>query len=318
MNTPNSRGVKFLSAAIAISALLSAPACAQEKDKRSIIRRRKFFCLTWRLMRAAGLKISHGHNVTARAGYDNQPSFTPNSQSFLYSRSGDYETDIFEYFIDSNTHKQLTYTKTSEFSPNASPDNKTISFVTDGPGANQNIAHIKRSRLSLQKPLLPGNSLREPIGYYSWDHSNGNVLFWSRYGYNITLTHADKQIASYITGDAVPSTPYVIPGSHNFSFVHQQGNGQMWIKELNPNTNAVRPLTPTVGANANYGWTPDASILMIENDTLYRWKEGSGSGWNKVADLSKHGIKGAARLNVSPDGKRLAIVGQAAEASANE
>ncbi|MGJ8562414.1 MAG: hypothetical protein ACSHXY_02570 [Alphaproteobacteria bacterium] len=256
--------------------------------------------------------ISNARNVTGLAAYENQPSFTPDSSSFLFSRSDEYQTDVYEYLIASKTTRRITRTATNEFSPVASPDNKTISFVTDGPGANQNIAKVTRARPELEKKLLPGSSMREPTGYYSWDHVSGNVLFWSRYGFNVTLTHADKEEAHYVSGNAVPSTPYVIPGTSNFSFVHRQGNGSVWIKELNPVTKAVRPLTPVVGANANYGWAPDGSIMMIEAGTLYRWMEGTDGGWKVVADLADHGIKEAARLAVSPDGTKLAIVGQPA------
>lgn len=253
--------------------------------------------------------ISNALNVTGQAAYENQPSFTPDGSSFLFSRSDDYQTDVYEYEIASGTTRQITTTPTNEFSPVASPDNQTISFVTDGPGANQNIATITRVKPTEQKALLPGNALREPTGYYSWDHATGNVLFWSRYGFNVTLTHTEKEQSHYVTGNAVPSTPYVIPGTRNFSFVHRQGNGQMMIKELNPETKAVRPLTPAVGSNANYGWAPDRSIFMIEADRLYRWREGVSEGWGEISDLSEHGIKGAARLAISPDGTKLAIVG---------
>lgn len=287
----------------------SVPALAQDAAEREKANfpNTDIFLLDLTLGESAS--VTNARNVTGQAAYENQPSFTPGSTSFLFSRSDDYQTDVYEYDIVNRTTRQITASATNEFSPVATPDNQTISFVTDGPGANQNVATITRAKPGEQKALLPGSSLREPTGYYSWDHATGNVLFWSRYGFNVTLTHADKEQAHYVSGNAVPSTPYVIPGTQNFSFVHRQGNGQMMIKELNPETKAVRPLTPTVGSNANYGWAPDRSIMMIERDVLYRWSEDDEQGWDTVADLSDHGIKDAARLAVSPDGTKLAIVG---------
>ncbi len=256
--------------------------------------------------------LSNGRNVTARSGYDNQPSFTPDSQSFLFARGDDYQTDIFEYDIKTQTIKQITGTPTNEFSPMASPDNRVISFVTGGPNAIQNIAKISRAAPNDMTYILPGKALREPVGYYSWNRESGHVLFWSRYGFNVTLTHTDKNLSHYVSGDAVPSTPHIIPGTSNFSFVHRQGNESVWIKELNPDTKAVRPLAPLKGTNANYGWTPGGDILIIEDAALYRWSEAKGA-WDEIADLTDHGIESAARLSVSPDGLKIAIVGQAVE-----
>ncbi len=253
--------------------------------------------------------VSNGQNVTATAGYENQPCFTSDSRSFLFSKSVDSQTDIFEYFLNSKETKQITASACMEFSPIPSPDNQFISFVTDGEGANQSIWQLNRDAPDKPEWVLRSQPEREPVGYYSWNHETGHMLFWSRYGFNIRLVHESKQLSHYVTGDAVPTTPQIIPGTQNFSFVHRQGNGEVWIKELNPTTKAIRPLTPVAGSNSHYGWAPDGSILMIEDAKLHRWKPDSKKGWQEIAQLNKQGIESATRLNVSPDGKRLAIVG---------
>jgi len=45
---------------------------------------------------------------------------------------------------------------------------------------------------------------------------------------------------------------------------------------------------------------------------VHRWRE-DGEGWELLTDLSGHGIASANRIAVSPDGKRIAIVGLPAE-----
>lgn len=258
----------------------------------------------------AAIEIKNGRNVTARKGYDNQPWFTTDSKSFLFSANhASDRTDVFEYFIDSGETKQVTDSPTQEYSPQISADNKTVSFVTDGETANQSIWSVGRDGKA-SKWLLEHLGEREPVGYYSWNRETGYILFWSRYGYCMKLTHQSKKMSHYVTGNAVPSSPYVIPGTNKFSFVHQQGNGEVWIKEFDPETRAIRPLTTVAGSkNRNYGWTADGSIIMCENDKLHRWHPDSKEGWQEVADLSRFGIKNASRVAVSGDGKHLAIVG---------
>ena len=52
--------------------------------------------------------VANGKNVTARKGYENQPFFTADSSSFLFTQSQGEQTDVFEYFLDSNETKQVT------------------------------------------------------------------------------------------------------------------------------------------------------------------------------------------------------------------
>ena len=120
------------------------------------------------------------------------------------------------------------------------------------------------------------------------------------------LVHESKDLFHYVSGNAVPSSPHIIPGTENFSFLHRQGNGQVWIKELNPTTLAIRPITAVVGNNTHYTWAPDQSIFMLNGTKLHRWKD---KKWSEVADLAKHGIASGTRLAISPDGSKLAVVG---------
>ena len=220
---------------------------------------------------ATAMTVSNSRNVTPRKGYDNQPWFTPESNSFLFSANYDpYRTDVYEYFLESGETKQLTDSPTQEYSPQVSPDNKTISFVTDGETANQSVWFGDRVGQNFQW-LLANQGNREPVGYYSWNRSTGYILYWSRYGFSMRLVHKTKELSHYVTGDAIPTTPHIIPATDNFSFMHQQGNGEVWIKELNPDTLAVRPLTPVIGNSRHYGWTPSGSIVMCDGTKLHRW-----------------------------------------------
>ena len=290
--------------------LLIATAAAQEMDEKKPLELPECDIFLFDLVETSDeMKISNGRNVTERKGYDNQPWFTPDSKSFLFSANQEPDrTDVFEYFIESGETKQVTNSPTQEYSPQVSPDNKTISFVTDGETANQSIWFGDRNFQRFQW-LLQNQGDREPVGYYSWNRSTGYVLFWSRYGFSMRLVHETKPISHYVSGDAIPTTPHIVPGTSNFSFMHQQGNGQVWIKELNPETLAVRPLTPVAGNSRHYGWTPGGRILMCDGTKLVQWLPEFKDGWKPVADLDVFGLMNVTRVAVSPDGKQLAVVG---------
>lgn len=253
--------------------------------------------------------LSEGINVTNRAGYDNQPYFTPDSSSFLYSRDDGTQTDIWEYELATGTHTQVTDLPESEFSPTPSPDGTTISMVFE---RSNSIWQFDRSAPDAPSWVLEAAGVPEPVGYFARNWETGDVIYWSRYGFNVALTNAERQVYHFISGNAVPSTPHLIPGTNRFSFVHRQTNEQMWIKEFDPETRAIRPIAPIFGSNANYTWTPDGAILRIEGTLVNRYREGD-NGWEVIADLADHGIASANRIAVSPDGTHIAIVGLPAE-----
>lgn len=252
------------------------------------------------------ISIANGRNVTKRAGYDNQPWFTPSGNSFLFTANYQPDrTDVYEFELESGEIQQVTDSPDQEYSPQVSEDNQTLSFVTDGETANQSIWSIDREGKNFNW-VLKDLGEREPVGYYAWNRSTKQILFWSRYGFSLQLVDLQKNTARYVTGDAIPVSPQIIPGTTNFSFVHRQGNGEVWIKELNPKTFAIRPLVMIVGANHHYGWTPCGGILMAQGTKLQQWRP--GGKWEAVADFSEFKMQSPTRLAVSPDGKKMAVV----------
>ena len=57
-------------------------------------------------------------------------------------------------------------------------------------------------------------------------------------------------------------------------------------------------------------WTPDGTLLMAVNSTVYRCRLGE-LDWTVVANLEALGLRELSRLAVSPKGDRLAIVAHA-------
>src|SRR5262245_8822220 len=56
-------------------------------------------------------------NITNAPGYDNQPSFTPDSRSILFTSNRDgRQTDIYRYDVASKSTTRVTNTTESEYS----------------------------------------------------------------------------------------------------------------------------------------------------------------------------------------------------------
>ena len=251
-----------------------------------------------------GYALTNGKNVTKRAGYDNQPFFTPDGQSFLYaSQRGEYN-DVYEYVLATSETRQVTDTPDiPEYSPMPNAENTHFTVVRENTVPDQTVWRVARETGESEWAL----GSREPIGYYMFN-ARGEALVWVRYAFVMQLARPGEDAMTFVTGHAAPSTPKLIPGTSAFSFVHRQVNGQSWIKRLDPETLAITPLAPLVGTQIYYGWTMDGTLLTARGATLLSWTPGVSTEWTEVADLEPFGLRGITRLMVSPDNTKIAIV----------
>src|SRR3954465_80562 len=69
-------------------------------------------------------------NITSRPGYDNQPSFTPDSRSVLFtSVREEAEADIYRYDLRTRATSRITSTPESEYSATAAPSSSPTCSV---------------------------------------------------------------------------------------------------------------------------------------------------------------------------------------------
>jgi len=254
-----------------------------------------------------GYRIENGKNITSNIGYDNQPFFTPDGESILFTSGRDgKQPDIYEYFIQTEKTEQVTATESSEFTPKTSPDNKIITFVRDGDiNPDRSVWQLNRESGEYSWAI---NS-KEPVGYYHLNHETGDVLFWSRFGFSVQYLNLKQNLDRFVSGNAVPATPKQIPGTNLFSFVHRQTNEAVWIKSFSPETFAITPIAPFTGDNSDYAWAPNGEIFRAEDNVLYVWKKGEKTDrWTKVQEMSEMFKGEIYRLAISPDGKKIALV----------
>ena len=245
-------------------------------------------------------------NISKNDDYDSQPYFLPSNNALLFASSRDgKQTDIYQYDINTDKLTQLTHSPHSEFSPKPVGSKGRISYVSEGNNPYQSIWQLD---LESGKESWQLNS-KEPVGYYQINEPTGDVLFWSRYGWNVHYLNPSKNVNRFVMGHALPSSPQLIPNSNNFSFVHRQTNGMNWIKAFDPTLFSTTPIAPLFDDNYEYTWSPNGDIVRLNNGKLSLWaKDNKVFRWVDGQDLSDS-VKGKlARLAISSDGKHLAVV----------
>jgi hypothetical protein len=251
------------------------------------------------------IRLGEPFNITDRDGYDNQPSFLPDGRSLLYTSNRGDQTDIYRYFIRTRATRQVTNTSPeSEYSPTVTPAADAFTVVRVEADSTQRLWQFD---LDGHSPRLVFANVK-PVGYQAWGSDHTLVLFVLA----DSATPATLQVADTRTGRAqivayrIGRSLHRVPGRDAVSFTHRVPD--YWIKEMDLESLAVRPVVKLLDGNEHYAWLPDGTAIMGQGSKLYRWGPTAGTQWTEIADLEQAGLGGISRIAVSPDGERLAVV----------
>lgn len=271
--------------------------------------------------RGAGLRIGPPVNISRNSGYDNQPVFTPDGGSILFTsvrggrkpdprNSAASGSDIYRYDIGSDRITQITDTSESEYSPTITPDGGHISVVRVEADGTQRLWRFDRAG---KRPELVLADIK-PVGYHAWVDPVTVALFVL--GQPPTLQVADTrtgraEIRATNIGRSLQRMP-----SGRISFVRRAEGGEhqplvLTIDEFDAASGETRTLVraPAGATQLDTAWTPDGVLLVAFEDRLFSWRSGQAD-LSPAVDLSALGLKGVSRLAVSPAGNRIALVAQ--------
>ena len=257
-------------------------------------------------MRQAGSAVSFGEprNVTQRAGYDNQPSFTPAGDAVLYTVIGaDGQADTWKFTLPDGKPTQVTHTPESEYSPTVTPDGRSFSVIRVEADSAQRLW-----RFPLDGQGAPSLVLEKikPVGYHAWVGDHTLVIFVL--GNPSTLQIADDRTqTSEIVARNVGRALVKVPGRDAVTFLQQARDSASWITDLDVRTKTTRRLMPPPPGADYHVWTPNGALLAASGSRIYVWTDGR---WDVAADFGRWGVRNVSRLAVSPRGNWLAFVAE--------
>ena len=247
-------------------------------------------------------------NITNRTySYDNQPAFTPDSRSLLYTTEYGYgvrvQTEINRYYLSSRRETRITRTEQSEYSPTPVPGDRAFSTIRVEADSTQRIWRFTMQGMD-GEVLLRNLST---VGYHAW--GNETTLLLYLLGSPPTARIADLTTGqSEVVARGVGRSLQKIPNRNAWSFVERISADVGWISELNIGTHEIRRLIRTVGGGEFHAWTPEGVLLMAIGSRIHQWDPELDADWRPVADVENMGIT-VSRITVSPDGSKIAIVG---------
>jgi Tol biopolymer transport system component len=251
------------------------------------------------------LRLGAPVNMSASAGYDNQPSFTPDAAAVLFTsvREGG-QSDIYRYNIAAKNLARLTGAPESEYSALVTPDGahfSTIRVEVDS------VQRLWKFPLAGGAPTVVLEQLR-PVGYHTWVSDTLLALFVL--GSPNTLQIASTRTgASRVVANNIGRSLHTIPGTKLVSFVDKSADPWQ-VSSMNPETGAKVPLVATQGRSEDLAWL-DANTILCSNGTqllISRRLGGAFQSWEVAAELAPLGLSGVSRLAVSGNGNWLALV----------
>lgn len=258
-------------------------------------------------VRDGRLHVGTARNLTARDGYDNQPSWSPDGASLFYtSVREDGQADIYRRDRGDPGNALWRVTRTA-------PESEYSATVMAGGGAISVIRVEADSTQRLWRFPLDGGAPSvilervKPVGYHAWADSVTLALF-------VLGTPNTLQLADIRTGRADTVTTSIgrslhrMPGSGRISFVHKVSRDEWWLSALDPVTRRTVRLVRMPSGVEDHAWMPDGTAVVGDGSVIKTWNPAAGAEWQLVADLAGSGLSQITRLAISPAGDAIAIV----------
>jgi Tol biopolymer transport system component len=252
-----------------------------------------------------GIELLNVRNVSNNEGYDNQPSFISN-EALVFAGNNNGQIDISEYDFNTKLKRWVNAeTEGGEYSPQKFPSSTDVAAVRLDKDGKQRLYRYS-AKTGESSVILEDLQ----VAYFAF-YNDQKILATVLNNEKLDLVMIDLQLKSVDTlfSDAGRSIQKV-PKSKSISYtlINESKKLDLYVLDINSGESYFICELPT--GVQDYVWLNDTQVLVGMNSTLYLYDTLGEAEWNKVASVSEFGIKNISRMAISPNGKKLALVGE--------
>lgn len=241
-------------------------------------------------------------NITHRAGYDNQPTFTLDGKSILYVLiDSTKQADIYQYSISKKTFINLTKSQVSEYSPTIISSGLGFSSVVVEKDSAQRVWQFNMN--GTFKAMAHEGT--DSIGYHTW--LSADTLIY----YKLTEPHSLRVLDLRINKDVWicnhPTRAFKkIENSSRFIYgIKDSTSTQFRIYNPALRESSLYAAYPSV--NEDFIWHQELGLIKSEGSDLLRYNEQTKT-WDVLFSFFSLGIKKISRFVFDSKTKQLALV----------
>lgn len=263
--------------------------------------------------KSAKINFADGKNISNNSGYDNQPFFSADSKSMLWTSERDSaQTDIFSYDLSENVALRMTQTKVSEYSPEYIPNDHYFSAVVVEKDSTQRLWKYDLRRFdTMSKPselVLPDV---KDVAYSRWYSSDLVVL--CLLPEPMKLAYSNPKLGKaigYAENVGRAMQVYRRKKKKNFLYTQMNADSSYTIHAFTGIIPGDPEFTPVPCLKGSQDFVVDGCghILMALGAKIFKWTIGRSSQWEEVIFLGKNGMHRITRMAISPDGRHIALV----------
>jgi hypothetical protein len=249
------------------------------------------------------LKIQKAENVTNHNGYDNQPFFTPDGKTLLYSAQTDADQRIHLFALNLKSKKsaQLTHTNTSEYSPMLSPQGNAVSAVVVEEDSTQRI-WLYDAKNGERKSCL--TEAIDSIGYYCWLGRDSLAYYKLTDPHSLRALDLKSGTDNWLCDH--PTRSFRRIDARTLLYViNEEKQNLVMLYDIRVKKATV--FATDLPANQDYTWLAGLGLLKSEGSKIFRYSPET-KVWVELADFASAGIKKITRFAFSTNQKLLALV----------
>jgi hypothetical protein len=241
-------------------------------------------------------------NVTHRAGYDNQPTFSLDGKSILYVLiDSTKQADIYQYSISKKTSSNLTKSQVSEYSPTIIPSGFGFTSVVVEKDSAQRVWQFNMD--GTFKTIVHEGT--DSIGYHTW--LNADTILY----YKLTEPHSLRVLDLKTNKD-------VWICNHPVRAFKKIGNSSRFIYAIKDSISTqFRIYNPAIresslyatypSVNEDFIWHPELGLIKSEGSDLMNYNDKTNT-WEVLFSFKNLGIVKITRFVFDNKTKQLALV----------